>query len=135
MKCQSTSLVHGFIQKCKNEAVTRVWCPTWIGAEDGPLNVCDTHLAIFDKRNPFAPEGAFFFGDNAQKVFESVTFVKEIDELAQQLKERGTTTIHPLVMVLDGNAYLLKVCRPYYNRTIVILGEIEAAKVQFPTLL
>lgn len=60
----------GTFVRCINEATTRVWCPTWITAEDGPLHVCEKHARTFQpEHNENARRGTFYWDDEADRAW------------------------------------------------------------------
>jgi hypothetical protein len=73
MKCYQRILPNGaqsFVD-CPNEATHRVWCPTWLSAEKGPIDICEKCSRIFDPmHNKYATDGTFYWGANADKQFK-----------------------------------------------------------------
>ena len=53
----------GYLQ-CHCAATTALWCPTWISAENGPMQLCDRHADHFRKS-----EGEWHWGADAYDAF------------------------------------------------------------------
>lgn len=71
-QCQQKELSddHRTFVRCEDEATTRVWCPTWITAEDGPLHVCEKHARTFQpEHNENASRGTFYWDDEADRAW------------------------------------------------------------------
>lgn len=71
MNCQQTSLADRGFQPCTDKATVRLWCPTWIGAEKGPMFVCETHANVFrPEENENAGNGLFYWGADADFAYQ-----------------------------------------------------------------
>lgn len=57
---------------CQEEATVTIWCPTWIRSADGPVHRSKSHASVFTEANPGAIGGAFYFGDDAERMFRQV---------------------------------------------------------------
>lgn len=70
-RCQGSDLneLHSGFEKCQTEASLKVWCPTWIGAEKGPMRFCAKHAENFTEKNPHANINAFYWGEEADKAY------------------------------------------------------------------
>lgn len=110
MKCSYSSMNH----RCENEGTQTIWCPTWVSSDQGPLNFCDEHSQIFINSS----KGAFFFGEDATKEFDSVVkFIKRNDPRYESVKGMLMNGLHvsgglggmfsPGVFVVDGECWLL----------------------------
>ena len=70
MRCNSSILVGNSFKPCCNEATEILWCPTWISAGRGPINVCANHAKGFKPEfNPHAKDGEFYWGNDAQAAY------------------------------------------------------------------
>lgn len=116
----------------KKKATKRVWCPTWIGSEKGPIDVCAEHAANFTPEgNPHGRGGSFHWGEEADKAFKSVVqnFPRSHDnyENAKGMAENGTV-VGEKTYIVDGWAWLVA----SYN--VLNLGSWPEVKEVFPKL-
>lgn len=79
-KCASydyNGVTEPFVQ-CKNEATHRLWCPTWINAQDGVMCICDAHAKVFrPELNPHAAGGEFHWEADADEAFAKYQAAKQ----------------------------------------------------------
>jgi hypothetical protein len=73
MKCQSCDCHgEGGYKLCQETAAHRVWCPTWLSAEEGPMSLCERHARNFmPEHNKNAANGVFYWGEEADKAWHA----------------------------------------------------------------
>ena len=60
----------GFV-RCTKTATHTCWCPTWISAEEGPMELCEEHTHNFRPEfNKHAKDGNFYWGEEAVAQYE-----------------------------------------------------------------
>lgn len=73
-RCQQVDLrkdSYGF-EPCQQEATERVWCPTWISADEGPRVMCERHARNFKPEfNKYAKDGVFHWGADADREYQA----------------------------------------------------------------
>lgn len=124
--------------KCQNQATRRVWCPTWVNANEGPMDLCEEHCSTFDEtKNPRATSGSFFWGDAADEAFSDVElFIPRTDERfknAENMLMAGKVVsgqrigmLSKVISVVDGKVWLGN----YFM--ISRLGDLEAVRERYP---
>jgi hypothetical protein len=120
------------------EATTKVWCPTWITAHEGPLHLCEKCSKVFQpSSNKNAPLGAFFWEDEADAKFAAVEeFIPYKDPRFEHAKEAilnseevlDTHKASRVAFVLEGNVWLVN-----FN-LLVRVGNQTKARKEFPFL-
>jgi hypothetical protein len=135
MQC-SSCLQRKRLENSVKEATTKVWCPTWSSGNEGVLNLCDEHSAIFKN----AKSGQFFFDDEATEQFIKVeAFITKREIKFESLKAEilrdgyhiagDTGGISSLITVFKGFVYVIT-C----NFLITKLGKLEVVQKEMPKL-
>lgn len=125
----------------KTEATKRVWCPTWLGSQRGPMDVCDECAKTFQpEHNHFSCNGSFHWGEDADKAFKQVEQnIPSNDaryENAVGMAVNGTKLhkhrvwpgVNGGLYVVDGKVWLVA----SYN--VLCLGNLDDARETFPKL-
>lgn len=123
---------HQFERSKLVEATKRVWCPTWLGSQNGPIDVCEPCAEKFA-----ASEGSWHWGTEADATFASVRFnVPHTNRRYQSIRNtviaRGTKISgcdEEGVYVILGRAWLVAT----YN--VMMLGNLCEVRKRFPALL
>jgi hypothetical protein len=126
VSCYSCPVAH------KLRATHRLWCPTWIGSERGPIDICEEHARTFkEDKNPSAKNGSWHWGEDADKAFKSVVLNihKDDDRFynAKNMAENGSK-VGEQTYVVDGEVWLVA----SYN--VLHLGKWPDVKETFPKL-
>lgn len=127
------------------EGIIKIWCPTWFGAEKGPMPTCVEHALTFTEFNQANPrnDGQFFFNEEAEERFNQVRIFKADDERYQNIKgmlangtlykgekpEMDTRLHRDSIVIVDGKAWYI--CQWH----AIDLGEFSQAKRDFPKLM
>jgi hypothetical protein len=148
---EPTITILGWCHNCQHQvpstankltpATKRVWCPTWLGSQRGPINVCEECAKVFTSENKYSRrnEGSFHWGDDADKAFAAVelNLPKEDGryENARGMAINGTQIARHIRMdrdeglyVVDGKVWLVA----HYN--VLRLGSMDDARATFPKL-
>ena len=123
------------------DVLHRVWCPTWVSAEEGPQWFCGDHIVNFKREtNPnCVDDRAFFWGSEADIAFMSVRgfFSKNKDKVAYEnargMLENGQTIDSTVsfgsLVVVDGEVWIKSVFTQ-----VTHLGPLDEVRLRFPTL-
>jgi hypothetical protein len=114
------------------EATLRLWCPTWVGCEKGPRNLCAECAKNFQpEHNRNAEGGSWHWGEQADAAFTSVVaFFPNTDPRyvnAKGMAENGTK-VGDRTYVVDGEVWLIAAM------TAVHLGKWPDVRDTFPKL-
>jgi hypothetical protein len=117
----------------KNAATRRLWCPTWIGAEKGPINLCDSHAENFQPEHNYnATGGSWHWDADADIAFKQVELFVSDPNSDRFANAKGMIAngrkVGDKIYVVDGKVWLLA------SRHIACLGDYFVAKDIFPTL-
>lgn len=120
------------------KATKRLWCPTWLDCENGPIDLCEHHAGVFQvENNPNANNGSWHWGEEADKAFQSCeAFFPRNDERNQNIKgmlANGTKINHHLTVV-DGKVWLTNKAIGIDEEWYVRLGDYPDVKDIFPAL-
>ena len=130
-------------QLCKKQAMFRLWCPTWITANEGPRNLCSDCAKAFQvAHNPMAAGGSWHWGDNADKAFKQIkqyipchdprfhNVCGLVKIAGTHLRDHvsGAGSVY-LMYVVDENVWIIM------SYAIINLGRLNEAKDIFPELL
>lgn len=116
MRCQCGQI------GCNQEATVKIWCPTWLDANRGPIYRSAPHARVFTDN----AEGAFYYGDEADQKFRLVeAFIPVTDErfrnvlgmlkngqhvAGNQLGKRAelsSSMFHESLHIVDGKLWLV----------------------------
>lgn len=119
------------------EATKRLWCPTWLTSEKGPIDLCEECAKTFmpEHNNTGASDGSWHWGDEADAAFASVElnvpYTDEHYENAKRMAMNGTKVANigsDGVYVVDGKAWLVA------RFNVLRLGDFGVALERFPKL-
>ncbi len=125
---------------CKLQGTMRIWCPTWISAHKGPQWYCDEHAKVFNPEfNEHSKGGQFFYGDEAQKAFESVEqfipkddlrFANAFGMVRNFVKDKSSFSgLFSETVVVDGKVWVVN------NMLVVRLGNFDDVKELMPLVI
>lgn len=119
----------------------RVWCPTWVSADKGPIDLCYECYKVFSPGiNPHAADGHFFIGDLADAAFRTVeAFIPRADPRYTNAKGmlengahvRGPKHIHIFsssTFIVDGKVWVAS------YQLLARLGDYADVKARMPKL-
>ena len=121
------------------EATKRLWCPTWITASKGPIDLCDEHAMVFmPEHNLNANRGSWHLGDEADKTFKFCeAFFAANDERCPNIKgmlANGSKVGNTNIVIVDGKAWLICQGVGQPRESYIRLGNHVEAKELFPVL-
>ncbi len=128
------------LRHAPRQGTRRLWCPTWYGAEKGPIDVCEEHAKTFmPEHNPYHSGGSFHWADEADRAFAFCeAFFPVGDERGENIRGMlaGAHSSRAArdVFVVDGKAWLRCQGMGLATEHYVRLGEHAAARELFPVL-
>lgn len=113
-------------------ATLRLWCPTWIGSERGPRDLCAECAWVFQpERNKHAVGGSWHWGSEADWAYQSVELNLPHNDprypQACRMAQQGTP-VGEQTYVVDGKVWLV------VSFNVLRLGDWPDARELFPEL-